>query len=245
LQRSNKYKAPCFKIHILNDKTAIAFSGVVRTALNIISQLYDELANSPDLDVPNRVLELSQQASDDCDFLILQLTATGKRLAKISRNNLSYCERAYIGDANEYAQMIKLKNALPIIPDPTLSQEEIEFDEVSNAMEQLVQQRKSQSVGAICNCIIRIVDARISGALEYLQLGSSTISPEEGLGGFSFLASNVNVRGMGVYYRVGKLGFLFIVGDSQNCRKIYTETLNEFIQIAKTNYGLNLTGVTW
>ena len=38
-------------------------------------------------------------------------------------------------------------------------------------------------------------------------------------------------------------GFLFIVGDCQYCRRIDAETLGIFIEMAKTTYELDLTGV--
>jgi hypothetical protein len=58
-------------------------------------------------------------------------------------------------------------------------------------MEALVDQRTSQSVGAIAGCIVRVTDARISKELEYLQSGEVGVSPEEGQTGFSILASNI------------------------------------------------------
>jgi hypothetical protein len=122
---------------------------------------------------------------------------------------------------------------------------ELEFAEVSNAMEELTHQQQSNSVGAIAGCVIRVVDARISGELEYLQSVEASVSPWEGHSGFSFFASNSSVRGVGVYYGSGKLGFLFIVGDSEPCRKEYAETLNQFIEAASAKYGLNLNGGTW
>ena len=48
---------------------------------------------------------------------------------------------------------------------------------------------------------------------------------------------------MGIYFRVGKIGFIFVAGEYG--KKEYTNTLSQFIEKARTNYALSLTGVTW
>jgi hypothetical protein len=118
---------------------------------------------------------------------------------------------------------------------------ENEFSAISDAMEELVHQRRG-SVGAIAGCIIRVVDARISRKLEYLQAVEGSVSPWEGHSGFTLLASNSRVRGVGIYYPSGRLGFLFIVGDTEYVRKENAETVDEFIKIGNEKYGLELTG---
>jgi hypothetical protein len=126
------------------------------------------------------------------------------------------------------------------------SEGEIEFAEISNALEELTRQRRRQSsVGAICGCVTRVVDARISEKLEYLQSGEVSISPWEGKSGFTILVSNSDIRGIGIYYRSGKMGFLFIVGDSDYCRKEYAETLKQFVEMAEVTYGLALIGASF
>jgi hypothetical protein len=121
-----------------------------------------------------------------------------------------------------------------------------EFMEISQALEDLTGQRargrQQSSVGAICGCVVRVLNARVSGKLEYLQSFESSIFPWEGRSGFSLLASNSDVRGIAIYYRSGKMGFLFIVGDSEYCRKEYAETLDKFVEMAGMRYGLTLTG---
>ena len=107
-------------------------------------------------------------------------------------------------------------------------------------MEALTHRRHSASVGAIAGCVTRVVDARISGELEYLQSVKSSLTPWEGNSGFSLLASNSGTRGIGIYYRSGKVGFLFVVGDGEPCHKEYAETIEEFIEGARARHGLNL-----
>jgi hypothetical protein len=203
---------------------------------------------------------LYKKRNRDCDFLVLQLTAEGKILAHITNEELSYRNRAYIGDGDEYARMTKLRRpydppkmqsiqqpdgTFRIVPLVT-SDDEREFEEISRALEELTgrqaQRRQQSSVGAICGCVVRVVDARISRKLEYLQLGEASISPWEGKCGFALLASNSDIRGIGVYYRSGKMGFLFIVGDSEYCRKEHAETLDQFVELARMTYGLTLIG---
>jgi hypothetical protein len=182
-------------------------------------------------------------------------------LARISRNGVCYGARAYIGDAAEYTLLRQLQLQRPysapavqhvqhfdrtftVIP-LTLSAGEIEFAEVSDAMEALTHRRQSGSVGAIAGCITRVVDARISGELEYLQSVEASATPWEGNSGFSVLASNSGTRGVGIYYRSGKMGFIFVVGDREPCQKVYAETMKHFIEMARARYGLNFEGGTW
>jgi hypothetical protein len=254
-------KSHALKIQILNPDTAIAFAEDVATSLNIITRVNIELRENPKISVCNRLFEFYKQRQHDCDFLILQLALQGKYLAHVTNEKLSYCERAYIGDGDEYKRMTELRHPydppkMQSVPQPdgtfrtvplVTTDGEREFEEVSRALEKLTERRAQGrqvgSVGAICGCVVRVVNARISGKLEYLQSGESSIFPWEGRSGFSFLASNSDVRGIAIYYRSGKMGFLFIVGDSEYCRKEYAETLNKFVEMAGMKYGLTLTGV--
>jgi len=109
-----------------------------------------------------------------------------------------------------------------------------------------VHQRRSATVGAICGCMVRVVDARISKRLEYLQSCETSISPEEGEAGYSLLAADArDPRGIGLYFRRWQTGLLFIVCDSVHCRKERASTIHEFVALARDKYGLFLTGGMW
>ena len=56
----------------------------------------------------------------------------------------------------------------------------------------------------------------------------------------SLLASNSCTRGIGIYYRSGKMGFLFVVGDREPCHKETAETIKQFIEVARPD-----TDLTW
>jgi hypothetical protein len=254
------------KVQIVGPQTAIAFatSNAVYTAVGLISNLQDALRDNPELNVPDHLFGAYKQAittnqdRPDCEFLVLTLSSGGKKLARISNEAITYLERGYIGDANEYKRLMKLRQphvppqlqhvqqpygtfkTLPLV----VSAGEIEFQEISFAMEALVNQRTSQSVGAIAGCIVRVADARISKELEYLQSGEVGVSPEEGQTGFSVLASNTGTRGIGIYYRSGKIGFVMKVGDLEFCQIEKEPTIQSFIDAAKSKYGLELTGPT-
>jgi hypothetical protein len=254
------------KVQILSPHTAVAFatSNAVDTALGLIAQIQDALNADPELRVADLIFEAykksieasEEQETPDCEFLVLTLGSDGKKLARISNEAITYPERAYIGDANEYKKLMELRK--PYVPPQTqhvqqpdgtfkvapliVSAGEIEFQEISLAMEALVNQRLSQSVGAIAGCIVRVVDAKISKEIEYLQSGEVGISPEEGQFGFSVLASNTGTRGIGIYYRNGKIGFIMKVGDRDFCRVEREPTIQSFIETAKSKYGLELTG---
>jgi hypothetical protein len=247
------------KIQILNSTTAVAFAGDVGTSLNLIRILHARLSADRMIDpceqllASYRALAMTASASY-CEFLVLRLAAEGKTLARITREGVFNCTRAYIGDAAAYKLLSQLQRPYfaPAVqhvqqPDGTFrvvplveSEGQIEFAKVSNAMEALTHRRHSASVGAIAGCVTRVVDARISGELEYLQSVESSLTPWEGNSGFSLLASNSGTRGIGIYYRSGKVGFLFVVGDGEPCHKEYAETIEEFIEGARARHGLNL-----
>ena len=262
---NGKYHA--LKVHILDPSTAIAFAGDVEPSFDLIKNLYAELREYPSMNVPERLfqtyLQVIEKASNeqapDCEFLVLQLTLEGRKLTHVTREGMLQCERAYIGDPEEYKRMKELQR--PYLPPKAqhvqqpdgkfhivplvASKGEIEFAEISNALETLCHQRRSKSVGAICGSVTRVVDARISGKLEYLQSVEASLSLEEGHSGFSFLASNTGIRGVGIYFRSGKMGYLLVVGDSEPCRREDAKTFAQFVTMAKEKYGLNLTGGSW
>jgi hypothetical protein len=252
------------KIQVLNPVTAAAFAGDVGVSLDLIGALHVKLSADPMINPCEELFAsysgLAMAAPTlNCEFLVLRLTADGKKLARITRDGMFYCARAYIGDSAEYKLMRQLERpySAPALhhvqqPDGTFrilplvqSEGENEFARISEAMEALTHRRLSASVGAIAGCVTRVVDARISGELEYLQSVEVSVTPWEGDAGFSLLASNSGRRGIGIYYRSGKMGFLFAVGDREPCHKEYAETMPQFIKAARDKHGLNLEGGTW
>ena len=126
-----------------------------------------------------------------------------------------------------------------------VSESEISFEQDSRAMESLTSLRKSSSVGAISGIVTRVVDARISKSFEYMQSVESGVSMEEGYSGYSLLASNRAPYGVGLYFRSGQVGFIFVSADRRYCQKEKADNLKTFIQIGKEKYGLFLEGGTW
>ncbi len=255
------------KVQILGAHVAVAFAGDVEASVEMICTLSAALEADPAIDPRERLFGLYNDLastkpnlrSPDCEFLVLQVTLEGPSLAKITREGVLHCSRAYIGDAAEYALLktAQRPHAAPTIqqvqqPDGsfisaplTVSDGEREFAEISAAMETLTQRRRSSSVGAIAGGVTRVVDARLSGELEYLQTVEASWDPWEGESGFSVLASNSGTRGVGIYFRSGKIGFLFVVGDRTPCHKAHAETIQQFIDLARVGFGLNLNGGTW
>lgn len=168
-------KFHALKIQILNPDVAVAFAGDVETSLTIIGQLHRELAADPMLCVPQRLLDLRRahavKSSDairgECEFLVLLLTSREKKLVRVSKDQIHDVQRAYIGDAEEYANFRSLmqpyvgpENRFVQNADGTFSstpqpvtEGEKEFDQISDAMEKLTHQRRSETVGAICGCV--------------------------------------------------------------------------------------------
>jgi hypothetical protein len=257
-------KFHALKIQILNENTAVAFAGDAEPSFDLIKNLHVRLSADQTLNVSVQLFKsykqlinnAQQQEPPDCEFLVLELTPGGKRLARITKDGIVACERAYIGYPDDYKQLMRLRRpqqfpetqqvqqsdgsfrTIPLI----VSDGEREFAELSDAMERLAGARKSKTVGAIGDLVTRVADAKTTGKLEYLQRGEVSTSPAEGRSGFSYLASNSSTRGIGIYYQSGKMGYLFIVGDSEPCRMERAETVRQFIQTAKTKYDLDLTG---
>ena len=251
------------KIQILNANVAVAFAGDAAASCRLIRALHTRITADPAIDPCAQLLALyngfdAVPASDplpEYEFLILQLTPRGLNLAKVTRHGVFHCQRTHIGDDLEYKRMRELQRpyVAPVVQhfqqsDGTfrvmpliLTEGETEFAKMSDAMEALTQSRRSESVGAIAGCITRVVNARISGELEYLQSVEASLTPWEGVSGFSVLASNSGTRGVGIYYRTGRMGFLFAVGDDQPCRKEYAQTIEDFVRVARSKYGLDLT----
>ena len=86
------------KIHILNPVTTVAFAGDTDAALGLVVSLHARLSENPSLDPFQTMLAMYRDASmPDCDFLLTQLNKGNNRLAKITRDGITSCQRGYIG----------------------------------------------------------------------------------------------------------------------------------------------------
>jgi hypothetical protein len=200
------------KIHILTPDIAVGFAGEVGAALRIIRRLQTELADDSGLNVSQKLFDLRRQSGANCEFLTLVLHADGKKLSRITSTEIHEATRAYIGDPVEYKNLTNLigdyegpqhrsiQNADGKFETIVVTADEKKFEQISSAMEKLTYLKTSETVGAICGCITRVVDARISTKLEYMQAVEYGTSSEEGRTGFSLLASNRGIRGIGIYY---------------------------------------------
>jgi hypothetical protein len=251
------------KIQIIDGNTAIAFasSNAASAALVLVAEIAEEIHTDPQLDVVGKLAErytarVAAETGDapDCEFLVLKIEGDRKRLAHITNAGAKYVQRAYIGDQDKYGKMLQLKepyisptNQIVVHPDgsTTISPVEddeglTEFMETGLALQALVEQRRGDGVGAIAGNIVRVVDARISRELEYLQTHEASTTQAEGVGGYSLLASNSGKRGIGIYYIAGKVGFVMVAGDPETCRKVSAASMEEFKQLAKEQFDLNL-----
>jgi len=129
-----------------------------------------------------------------------------------------------------------------------VTESEKEFDVVSDAMEALSRDtvgKKYVTVGAISGCVIRVVDARLSKQLEYLQAVEASNFPWEPESGYTLLASNNETRGVGIYFRSGRRGFMMPVCGEAPCIASHAADLNAFIAEGRDNFGMELTGGKW
>jgi hypothetical protein len=184
-----------------------------------------------------------------------------KELFVIESANVRQAINAHIGDTEEWNRFLQLKkeysgaterhtideNGRVVQSDPVTNGEK-EFSIVSDAMEALCWEcvsRKEPTVGAISGCVVRVVDARISGQLEYLQTVEASHFPWEPSGGFTVMASNEPERGIGIYFRVGQRGFILPVSGQPPCVASTAATLEAFVDEALSKFGMNLTGGGW
>lgn len=249
------------KIHILDcGEIAIAYAGDVVTALSCIGALKALIESGANIDpaiaLHEELKKVAQHPDKYSDFLILEIGDGRRRLTKIDRTGATQIGFGYIGDGDEYARLRELQLSRPytsltemLIQQPDGSflatpfsetAGEKSFAEISLAMESLVNTRTSETTGAICGCVTRVVDARISRKLEYLQSKEASRTPWEGVSGFHYLAANSGRRGIGIYYESGNIGFLMPSGGEVSCYKVSADSVEKFIELAFVRYGLSL-----
>jgi hypothetical protein len=245
----------CLKIQILDEGLAIAFAGNFDMAYQAVRQLKDTLTRNPDTDA---LRWLADQNLCDASFLALTV-GEEKKLFVISNGKIRQAINAYIGDAEEYDRYLNLRGPYRgpamrrsivegVVVEDAVTPGEVEFDIVSDAMEAVSRDRvgrKQPSVGAISGCVTRVVDARLSGELEYLQSIEVSNFPWEPTGGFTLLAANTPERGVGVYFRAGGRGFIMPVCGESACIPSYASDLASFIEEAHNKFGMKLVGGTW
>jgi hypothetical protein len=246
------------KIQVLNGTIAVAFAGHFQTAYRGICDLYAALKRTPGLDPVQWIVD--RQGLEECEFLVLLNEPCQKQLFRIVDHQAQQCERAYIGDRNEYHRFSEIRRPYegpPVRhsqnPDGSVSavpvtEGEREFDVISNALETLTRERvgrKHPTIGAISGCVIRVVDARISRELEYLQAVEVSHFPWEPRSGYTLLASNTDRRGVGVYFRSGHRGFVLPVCGEDTCVALSEPTLDSFIAAVRDRFGMHLVGGTW
>lgn len=253
------------KIHVLSGQTAIAFAGDPGLACGLIAEVKGDMDATPQFEIPQRLFDRYVQRAVEiqdgrrADFLVLRLVPEGKALDKVTlENGVQRMERGYIGDAEGYRALMRLVGPYqgPTIrniqlPDGSFRTEYFQptdveqwFLRASDALESLCHSRSVETVGAITDAITRVVDARISGELEYMQAACAGRSVEEGYTGYTLLAANNDPRAMAVYFYAGKLGFVFLPGDPAGCQKLSADSDTEFIDAARQQYGIDLSGAT-
>lgn len=164
------------------------------------------------------------------------------------------CQRAYIGMQADYQRYTELRQPYAGPPgrldegvEMAVTDGEKEFDVVSDAMEALSRDtvgKKHVTVGTISGCVIRVVDARISKQLEYMQAVEVSNFPWEPDGGYTLLASNTEKRGIGIYFKSGRRGFMMPVCCEAPCIAGHAADLDAFIAEGR-ELGMELVGGKW
>jgi hypothetical protein len=239
------------KIQILSGAVAVAFAGQFQEAYQAIRGLSAAFTENGDTDPVDWIS--NRDGLDECEFLVL-LNGQTKRLFRIADGKVLECQRAYIGMQAEYQRYTELRQpyAGPLVRrdasiEIAVTQGEKEFDVVSDAMEALSRDtvgKKYVTVGAISGCVIRVVDARISKQLEYMQAVEVSNFPWEPEGGYTLLASNTEKRGIGIYFKSGRRGFMMPVCGEAPCIASQAADLDTFIAEGR-EFGMQLVGGKW
>lgn len=252
------------KIHILSGRLAVAFAGDPSLACDLIAELKIEADANQNLDVPQRLFQKYRQRATEIpeakrsDFLILRLLNGGPMLDRVTLEGIRNAQRAYIGDAEGYRQLTGLLGtyAGPKIrmvqqTDGSFITEPFEpldgeqwFAIATDALEALCHKKSVETVGAVTDAITRVVNARISGELEYLQAVYVGRSIEEGLTGYTLLAANAGIRATAIYFYAGKVGFVFRPADPAGCQRLAADSDAQFIDAVRQQYGIELAGPT-
>jgi hypothetical protein len=244
------------KIQIMNGSIAVAFAGKFEEAYQATKKLKDKLSLRPDTDPVAWLAE--REGLDGCEFLVL-LNLDRKLLFRISDGTIAEFRTTYIGLQDEYQKYLKLRMPYggpatrrvvdgDAAKDVAVTDGEKEFDVVSTAMEALSRDtvgRKHETVGAISGCVIRVVDARLTKALEYMQAVEVSNFPWEPEGGYALLAANTDNRGVGIYFKAGQRGFILPTCGEGPCIASEAPDLGAFLKEAKDKFGMTLTGGTW
>jgi hypothetical protein len=243
------------KIQILSGNIAVAFAGLFDPAYAAVRELKSVLDRDSAIDPATWLSE--KGGVGQCEFLVLTLRGGLRRLVRVANGQVREGRRFYIGMQEEYARYLNLRRPYtgPLVRiEPPSNIEnavtvgEKEFDVVASAIETLANDsagRKFEVVGAISGCVIRVVDARISRELEYMQSVMVSNFPWEPEGGYTMLASAEDTRGIGIYFRAGKRGFMMPVGGEIPCVEIEAEDVETFVELGRERFGMELVGGTW
>lgn len=248
------------KIQISADgRHALAFAGDAKIGNECCFATLSAIERGDAVDVPSYLVatyraKREDAAGIDTDFLVMSRCESGFSLHEVTHGGVVQKERCYIGSQKGYRRLCEIRQRIEYQPprvqmtisaegsakeEPLhVTQDEIEFEETALAMAVLCEERSVDGVGAITDGVVRVVDARASGEFSYMQMG---YRQSDGTG-HSMLASNSGRRGIGIYYLGGGVGFIFPVGSDQTCFRVTANSIEEFAELAREQFGLALSG---
>ncbi|MBP9726690.1 MAG: hypothetical protein KBD83_04420 [Gammaproteobacteria bacterium] len=261
-------KFHALKVHILNENLCIALAGDYSLGIKIVSSFatyLNENKQRTGKELIQSIFTLYQEEClkqkkeiNVCEFLVMCNIDDHNILAKISENGVEYFETTYIGNCDAYRRLQSLRQ-LYVAPSQshnqqpdgtfkweplTISDLEKNFFEITEGMEKISEQNGSMGVASLSLGATR-VRINKAGKFEYLQTGMRGTSPWENSIGISQLTSMFPKYGVGMFFQGAKIGYVFISGDIEYCRKIEVGNIKDFIKFAYDNYQLAFTGVTW
>jgi hypothetical protein len=253
------------KIHIVASWVAIGIAGEFDFGVACV-QKFKKLVSTwhtyrPDValafeKIVKEMLIERKKEPNATSFLLLSISETQSHLWKVDDGNARECTRAYIGDSAAYSDLmanyanLNCETGLSLSAESDIDKKETGI-RLSKAQMSMIacysamQNIKShEGVGNIAGISLRVARSTISRSLEYMQEGAVGRSPEEGLTGYTWMAS-VAPYSIGLYFREGKMGFIFPTGDERYSYKIEEDSLEAFKKQAFDRFGVVLGGVEW
>ena len=230
-----KEKNHALKVQIFAPDLVVAFAGNTKAAIECLSAAQAQKENLAQY-LLDHCRSLKTTENDDCEYLLMQKkTNNNYSLNHITEAGIRSCTKAYIGDPEEYQKFMKLLRPYDSPTRKSLTELGIKSIEASNAMESL-SQKGGGTVGTIGNFVIRVSTTDSRNDFEYLE-SVTVVLETQGPSRSINLTSNKEKYGFGIYYSWGNVGFLFVVGDTEPCRRIEASSVEAFMEIANNYYG--------
>lgn len=221
------------KVHILSRELCIGFAGIFDLGIRTISNIHKLRRKGPVSDSAKALQEVyiscrkSFGLHAECDFLLLGLGCKGIELIRVNATSILSTKDAWIGDADAYEELRKLRGSICLPEAGMLSEFDTKAFEITNALSALCSSRKTSTVGSFGDQIARVsYDPKLG--FEYLTTSTVAVSGSE-KSAYATLASDCGYpHGIAFYFHSASKGFLFISADPKSPYSIVGDDIERF-----------------